>query len=235
MGVYFKLGVTGVTDGKKPDTAKRIGVTPISEIRCNQAEKASREGRAKMSEDMSIAAFESAFSKLKHNREKVPLEQLQTRYATAYGKLLSEVMKGAKWFADEYIKALGFKTAPADNVGNRKLQSDIDRILQEEMKPGGSFDRQKAALIDRLDDSEFYTLVWQLYERLRNEAYMPYWNRHCSLTGTPGNCWIYNDIVGLFWQAPDEAHPDGCWIDRQSQVHLIGYPPKTGGVKRDQG
>lgn len=42
-----------------------------------------------------LARFHSDFEKLKHNREKVPLQTLQTRYERAYNTLVAEVEDGA--------------------------------------------------------------------------------------------------------------------------------------------
>ena len=45
-----------------------------------------------------MTRFHADFEKLKHNREKVPLQQLTTRYARSYNTLVAEVMDGAVWF-----------------------------------------------------------------------------------------------------------------------------------------
>ena len=45
-----------------------------------------------------LTRFHADFQKLKNNREKVPLQQLTTRYARSYNTLVAEVMDGAVWF-----------------------------------------------------------------------------------------------------------------------------------------
>ena len=47
-----------------------------------------------MTDGERLQKFDADFQKLKKNREKVPLEQLQTRYADAYNALVAEVQAG---------------------------------------------------------------------------------------------------------------------------------------------
>ena len=180
-----------------------------------------------MSEEIRIADFTAAFDKLKHNREKVPLDQLQTRYGKSYRQLVQEVEKYAKWYMEQYLIALDFPRHPKDEDGNQRLQQSIDKIIEEEQRPGGLYDQQRAALIDRLDLDEFYELVYQLYKKILLEAYGPYWTQHCrevKNTDT-GKVWIYNDIIRKYWLPPSEKYPEGCWIDSNRQVHSLGWPP----------
>ena len=44
-----------------------------------------------------LRRFHSDFSKLQHNREKVPMELLKTKYERAYNALVAEVLDGADW------------------------------------------------------------------------------------------------------------------------------------------
>ncbi len=179
-----------------------------------------------MSEEITIADFTAAFEKLKHNREKVPLDQLQTRYGKSYRQLVQEVEKYARWFTEQYLLSLEFPENPKDEVGNQMLRKNIDKIIEEEQQPGGLYDQQKAALIDHLDLDEFYELVYQLYNKIFLEAYTTYWNQHCREVKNPatGTVWIYNDIIRKYWLPPSEKYPEGCWIDSNRQVHFVGWP-----------
>lgn len=47
-----------------------------------------------MTDGERLQKFDADFEKLKKNREKVPLEQLRTRYADAYNALVAEVQAG---------------------------------------------------------------------------------------------------------------------------------------------
>ncbi len=176
-----------------------------------------------------IQKFEADFGKLRRNREQVPLEELQGRYAKAYEKLLQEVRADADWFADAWLAPLmqRFPRSPKDTKGNIWLDSKINAILQEESRPGGLADQYKAALIDRLDWDEYLTLVWKRYDRLYREAFSPYWKRHCHWTGSPGKRRIYNDIWDAYW-VPAEGGPDGgYWIgDNSGGRERWYYPPQ---------
>lgn len=180
-----------------------------------------------MSAEITIADFTAAFEKLKHNREKVPLDQLQTRFGKSYRQLVQEIERYAEWFMEQYLLSLEFPRNPRDEAGNQMLQKNIDKIIEEERRPGGLYHQQRAALIDRLDLDEFYTLVYKLYERIFFEAYGPYWTQHSQSVKNPatGKVWIYNDIIRKYWLPPSEKYPEGCWIDSNRQVHFVGWPP----------
>ena len=76
-----------------------------------------------MTDGERLKKFDADFDRLKKNREKVPLEQLRTRYADAYNALVAEVEAGAAWFADTYIKLLvdHFPRHQKDTAGNEWL------------------------------------------------------------------------------------------------------------------
>ncbi len=143
-----------------------------------------------------IQKFEADFGKLRRNREKVPLQALQSRYAKAYESLVQEVRSDADWFADADLSLLiqHFPRHPTDAADNAELDRKINAIIQEESRPGGLKDQYKAALIDRLDWDEYLTLVWKIYDRVYREAFSPYWKHYCHWTGQPGGRRIYNEI-----------------------------------------
>ena len=96
------------------------------------------------------------------------------------------------------------------------LDKKIAAILEEERRPGGLVERYRAALTERMDRNEFEQLVWERYNRLEQEAFMPYWNRHCRWAGEPGNRWIYNDIFKKWWYdytGSDMRYPPGIGDD----------------------
>ena len=168
-----------------------------------------------------LRRFHSDFSKLQHNREKVPMELLKTKYERAYNTLVAEVLDGADWFYQQYMKSLAFPTHPRDIAGNEWLANRIASILREEREPGRLTDRYRAALIDRLDMGEFKQLVWERYERLRQEAYNPYWARHCYRLDSG---WIYNDILQKFW-LPSESGKSGGWSNSDYTGWDSRFPP----------
>lgn len=172
-----------------------------------------------------LKRFHADFEKLRHNREKVPLQQLQTKYARSYNTLVAEVIDGADWFFRKYMETLAFPTHPQDTAGNEWLAKQISAITAEERNPGGLVERYRAALVDRLDMDEYENLVWQSYDRRLREAFDPYWQRHCRWVGEPGNRWIYNDIFKKFWLSPCEGYPAGGWINNDYSGWDGRFPP----------
>lgn len=170
-----------------------------------------------------LQIFHSDFEKLKKNRTALPLPELMRRCGKAYKVLVSQVLEGADWYADAYMNchAHAFPTHPQDTAGNAWLGERITAILQEERAPGRLVERYRAALIDRLDMEEFKQLVWELYERIRREAYIPYWARHCHQLDSG---WIYNDIFQKFW-LPSESGKSGGWINSDYSGWDGRFPP----------
>lgn len=178
---------------------------------------------------MTIQKFEQDFHRLKTNREKIPLEQLTTRYERAYTALTEEVKIGAEWFTSAYIQALtgAWPLHSKDEAGNVWLRKKETLILQQERQPGGIYEQQISALLDRLELNTFYDLVYQLYARLEAEAFDPYWQRHNRWVGKPGNRWIYNDIIKRFWYPPGKSDrwPKGVWMDNEYHAYMTCHPP----------
>lgn len=171
-----------------------------------------------------LTRFHSDFEKLKHNREKVPLQTLKTKYERAYNTIVAEVMDGAVWFYKKCIEAGGeFPTHPEDKAGNEWLAKCLAAIAEDEKKPGGLFDQFQAALIDRLDFEEYNGLLDRGYER-RLQVFNRYWMRHCKRLESG---WIYNRIFKKFWWPKTEGYPEsGCWINRDYTGKDYRYPPQ---------
>lgn len=180
-------------------------------------------------QEMTMQKFEQDFHRLKINREKIPLEQLTTRYERAYTALTDDVRAGAKWYTDNYIQTM-VATWPLyekDEAENAWLEKKKASILRQEHQSGGLYDQQVAALLDKLDLDSFYDLVYQLYARLETEAFDPYWQRHNRWVGKPGNRWIYNDIIKRFWYPPGKSDrwPKGVWMDNEYHAYMTCHPP----------
>lgn len=182
-----------------------------------------------MTDREGLDKLDADFKKLQHNREKVPLDQLQTRYAKAYNALVADLQADADWYAARYLEVLAFPRHPEDKAGNEWLDRRIAAILEEERRPGGRVELYRAALVDNLDRQDFEQLVWEIYDRLEREAFDPYWQRHCRWTGEPGKRWIYNDIFKKFWLPPCERYPGGGWINSDYTGWDGRFPPNIGG------
>lgn len=172
--------------------------------------------------------FEVKFSRLKSNREQIPLGQLTTKYAKAYNALVKWLEDYAEWFTEEYINSLALPEHPKDKAGATWLRKKIEAIKAEERKPGGLYQRIRDSLIDALDEKEFEMNVWRLYDRLEKEAWDPYQQRFNHWIGKPGNRWIYNSVFNAFWLPDEKLEDGGYWIRQDRGFQRMGYPPKIG-------
>lgn len=185
-----------------------------------------------MTDKERLEKFDADFAKLQHNREKVPLEKLQTEYAKPYNALVAELQSEADWWADKYLECLMFPMHLKDTDGNNWLLKKIRTIREQEDQPGRLRDQWRAALIDKLDRPAFEELVYRRYERCLNEAFDPYWQRHCRWAGEQGNRWIYNDIFKKWWwpahDDPRYGHVGGMWIKSDYTDGDGRFPPDIG-------
>lgn len=190
-----------------------------------------QEREARNAEDRKwLDKMASDLDKLRHNREKVPLQELQTRYSKAYNTLVAEVECDADWFFSRYLECLAFPRHPEDKEGNEWLDRRISAILEDEKKPGGRVERYRLALTRDMDRPAFEQLVWEIYDRMEREAFDPYWQRHCRWAGPPNNRWIYNDIFRKWWYGPDRRGEGktGFWIDKDYKSEDGRFPPNIG-------
>lgn len=175
-------------------------------------------------EGQRLERFHADFEKLRRNREKVPLQKLQTTYERSYNTLVAEVMDGAVWFYRKCVELEeDFPTYPEDTAGNEWLAKRLATIGEDEKKPGGLVDQLRAALIDRLDMDEYHELINKTYEP-RLQVFNRYWMRHCRRLDSG---WIYNRVFEKFWWPKTEGHPEsGCWINSDYTGRDYRYPPQ---------
>lgn len=173
--------------------------------------------------------FQVNFAKLKNNRQNIPLGQLTTRYAKAYNGLVKWIEEYAEWFTEMYITTLALPEHPNDHAGNEWLHRKIERIKEDERKPGGLYQQIRDALIVDLDEETFELKVYRLFERLVKEAWDPYQQRFNKWVGKPDNRWIYNSLFDAFWKVDPEVTEGGYWIDKDWNHKGFGYPPRIRG------
>lgn len=176
--------------------------------------------------DEKYQRFTDLFGKLKRNREQVPLEVLQTKYAAAYQKMTDEIEDLSDWFCRCYIESLAFTTNPKDTKGNEWLDKKIEAIQTEVAAPGNLVEQYKKALIEDLNIEKYYELVWRIFDRMDREAYDPYLQRYNVWTGPPENRWIYNGLLKAFWKKDESKEDGGYWIDSDGSFKGLGHPPR---------
>ena len=210
-----------------------------------------KEGMQNMMSEEQYHKFKADFTRLVKNREALPLETLQTKYATQYNQLVAEVAKGADLYLDHCIRVVvdDFPTSPRYPSGNEWLEKKIAAILQDERRPGGRFERYRSALIDRLDkeyaDSVFDEIMEEIYERLEKEAFRPYQQRLqqtgtiCKGCGKPilwkktpaGKAIPCDPEPVAFWCEHSDPLPKGRIVNQYGQViacDFSGQGPSTG-------
>ena len=181
-----------------------------------------------------IDHFDMLFGRLKRNRELLPLKELQTTYAEAYGELVAELIADADWWATSFIEclALPYPPDPEDDTGNALLQQKISDIFREENAPGGLRETYLKALIEDLDRNKYEEIVVQWTNRILEEAFDPYFQRHNKWVGQPGNRWVYNDLIKKYWLPPgkdqNRKRESGRWIGLDYPGHESRFAPKIG-------
>ena len=181
-----------------------------------------------MTEEKLVQEFEANFAKLKANREKVPLQQLETKYAKAYNDLLRDLRVCAHCFAYAYLDALALPDHPKDTAGVEWAHRKIKAIKEAEAQPGGLLDQADAALIDRLDFQEYTGKVYQLWERIKAEVWMPYQRRYNKYVTTKRGRRIWSSLFQAFWFPIDDALEGGIWIGMDGMVVNRLFPPDIG-------
>lgn len=172
--------------------------------------------------------LDKALTQLTVNRKRVPLEELETRYAAAYKKLTDEIRRLSEWYADAAIEALAIPTDPRDTTGNDWLRKKVARIREEEHLPGRLYDQIRESLILTLDWNDLGNTIYKLLQRIEVEAWEPYHRRFVTLdydTMTEGR--PYSSLFKAWW-VPDPAMlGGGAWLDESGRIRYVGCKPKT--------
>lgn len=176
-----------------------------------------------MTEKEHLAKFDADFQKLKHNREKVPLDELRTRYAKSYEALLDDVRANAEWWIDTYIRTVGFTVAKDDDAAVAALRKRIETILEEERRPGRLFSQAYAALIDQLDEEAFRQKAWEIYHTLDTDAYDAYFQRFNQYPADGSR--IFNSLIDGFWEPAPSRYDHPCWVDKNGLYRSADHPP----------
>ena len=142
-------------------------------------------------------------STLKHNREKVPLDVLKTRYKKGYAALCADIKRKASDYA-----------AKVALNGIRIYKDYLDEavpIINGTIESSGILKQLSGAAFSRQDIAEFDSLAGTLREKIL-ASLEPFYEKHLALYITP-ECLddpdklplIYCVASNCFWQ-------DGKWI-----------------------
>ena len=179
-------------------------------------------------QDHDFREFEEKFAKLVTNREKVPLELLETRYKAAYGRLCRWLSDFADWYIDEAVRTFvkNLWTAPEDTVGAEDLRRKAEAIRAEEKRPGGTYEATRRALLLELDKEAAESGALRICGRISREAYAPYVGRFNRTVGILHRPHIYNSLFKAFWFPRTDIPEGGFWVNVWREVVMVGYPPE---------
>lgn len=164
--------------------------------------------------DFTMEDFEKNLDSLRENEAAVPRSELYGKYRLAYSKLVNRIADQTEEILGQYIfGSLLFKIgedAQKRDEFFRKAQAVIDADT-------GLKDRIHTAVREHYSSSELLMVAADLYEKVRDRAYMPYWSSHCS-TGPDGRIW--NDIIEMYWNPGHRS-----WENMEQGRFMAAWPP----------
>lgn len=171
--------------------------------------------------DFNLSELEENLEKLRKNKENVPVELLRTRYAKSYARLCGKIRTEMQAVLREFV-VLGVPFAANDSEGVREYLRKCQQIIDEEDRAGG-FEGMNRVLFTEYSVEKAIQEILPVYTRIREEAYGPYWRKHCSIRIHPetGTKEIYNDLIGMFWDPGRKL-----WIRPSDGAFSIMYPPE---------
>lgn len=113
------------------------------------------------------------------NRENVPLQELKTKYAKGYNKLISDLYEMAADILREII-CDGMFTMTVDIAERKELSDRINQIIYAEGKAGIGKELRRA-IFQEYDPEKFLDIaVKRLHFPAWYQAYAPYWVSKCQ-------------------------------------------------------
>lgn len=155
--------------------------------------------------------------RLRRNLEQYPLEVLTTKYAKGYQRITAQIRRDATDCAMEIFMCPKYPESDYDKTGNQMLRDKragiIDEILPQCIN----------VLVERQELSEYYDLLEKAVQRIRREAFEPFWARHC-IKFADGV--IFNDIWCLYWNPGGDGRHAG-WYGANGVFNPFYLPPEN--------
>lgn len=170
--------------------------------------------------DFDLSELEKNLEKLRKNKENVPVELLRTKYAKSYAKLCEKIRTEMQAVLHVFVIG-GVPFAKNDREGVRAYLRKCQEIIDEENR-AGNFEGMNRVLFTEYSWEKAIQEILPVYSRIREEAYGPYWRKHCLRrldpeANAPG---IYNDLIGMWWD-PER----GLWVRHSDGAFSIMFPP----------
>ena len=142
-------------------------------------------------------------STLKHNREKVPLDVLKTKYKKGYDALCASISRSASDYAKQ-VALRGIRI-------HRDCLEEAISIISGAIAESGILNQLAAAAFRHQDIAEFDSLARALREKLLAEL-EPFYMRHLGLYITQ-ECLENPDVAPLLYCTANHCiWQDGKWI-----------------------
>lgn len=176
---------------------------------------------------ISYEEYQDKLRKLRINREKVPLQVLQTKYKEPYRQLLQEIKK----LSEEILKSFVFGGMKFDLENESELKEFISaaQAVIDQEEEVGTFQEISQAVFQEYDAEKMLDIAARkILWRVWYEAYAPYWIKHCILQ-CDGNV-IWNDLIKMKWDAGS-----GVWTSMDGESFTLMLPPTRELIKQQRG
>lgn len=150
--------------------------------------------------DFKWEEYREKIAKLQNNREKVPLNDLKTKYRKAYTALINDIKDQSEYLLLDFI----FGGMPFDMSEKEEWKAFIDRAkacLKEADVARAIRKISRAIFQDYDPDKALEIAAEAICPKIRRQAYAPYWVKHCR-PGDDGEIW--NDLIQMRWDPEDK-------------------------------
>ncbi len=161
--------------------------------------------------------LEKLLETLKHNREKVPLNVLKTKYKKGYSGLCADIKRRASAYAGK-IALSGIRI-------HRDYLDEAVAIVNGTIKQSGILKQLSGAAFSHQDIAEFDSLAGTLREKILADL-EPFYARHLALYITQ-ECLENPDVAPLIYcTASHCVWQDGKWLPLELYKAGPVRPPK---------
>lgn len=175
--------------------------------------------------DFTWKEYLEKLEKLKKNREKVPLEELKTKYKKPYTELLQDIKEKTEIMLLHFL----FEGLPFNMSEKAEWQAFVDRVneaIREEKQAGTFREISRAVFKDYDPDKALDIAARTIWPRIWYRAYAPYWLKHCR-KDKDGRSW--NDLIQMRWRQEWQI-----WEAQDGRSWRIMLPPSEFQIREEE-
>lgn len=162
-----------------------------------------------------IAELAEKLGKLRRNEEQMTPEQ-KKQYAKSLMALKKQICADASDLLLSWCLG-GLWVIESDQGGIEAIEYRTRRIIEEEQK-NGEMKRLGKILLSTYSIGEFLAASSRLCNRIRYEAYGPYWVSKCEWNLSRREYW--NPIIQMWWDSDYEE-----WVSEEGSRWTLMLPP----------